>query len=555
MSLERFIKENVKELCDKVYISPDIPEKKLNAAIKSMASNVNPDYVLAIIDTTVFGGAKDGGLFTGKTFYIHSFASDTYEIHFENLKSVEYSEEIIETNNGKTETKVKVTVNFKDGSTNDISSLIVGMRYKELVDFLNKLTEEAEGIDEFIMTSQITPLSTMDESVKADYIKLLCNFAYSDDQVIDSKEYAEIMSLIVRIEMKSVARLSIRAYMLEGDFHEVNQLILSRIKATTGDERYELIKKSVIKDIIYLLRSKDKTCNWNENEFITNLQMTLEVSDEQMKYIVETIINDEEILAQRKNDSEITKSMKDMAAKATAVGVPLAAIYLSGSVIGVSAAGLTSGLAALGMGGVLGFSGMVTGIGVAILIGVGAYKGVKKLTGLSDIENNMQRELMIQAIIRNSQKSMSYLIEDLNELSRQLSTELSKGLETEIRIQKLAKMISMISQGARTTSDKINNAQKESVIAKLPRYISISRVEELTNSATKAKYREIILSCYKEAKIEDDEKLVIRFELDDSKTENELSQLHDILESLGYFNVKDAALASTKGLLKNVFSV
>ncbi|MDP4086135.1 MAG: hypothetical protein Q8934_16155 [Bacillota bacterium] len=76
-----------------------------------------------------------------------------------------------------------------------------------------------------------------------------------------------------------------------------------------------------------------------------------------------------------------------MAAKAGAVGVPMAAIYFSGSVIGLDATGITSELAALGMGGILGLSGIVTGIGAALLIGVGAYKGIKKVTGISDLEN------------------------------------------------------------------------------------------------------------------------------------------------------------------------
>lgn len=87
--------------------------------------------------------------------------------------------------------------------------------------------------------------------------------------------------------------------------------------------------------------------------------------------------------------------MKDLVAKAGAVGVLLAAIYFSGSVVGMSSAGITSGLTALRMGGALGFSSMLTGIGSTVLIGVGAYKGIKKVTGISDLENNKQREMML----------------------------------------------------------------------------------------------------------------------------------------------------------------
>ena len=122
-----------------------------------------------------------------------------------------------------------------------------------------------------------------------------------------------------------------------------------------------------------------------------SLQKKLAVPDEQVDCILETILENEKILSDRKSDIEIKKSLQEIASKSAAVGVPLAAVYLSGSVIGISAAGMTSGLAALGMGGVLGFSSMFTGIGVAVLLGVGAYKGMKKVTGMGDLEKNKQR--------------------------------------------------------------------------------------------------------------------------------------------------------------------
>ena len=74
---------------------------------------------------------------------------------------------------------------------------------------------------------------------------------------------------------------------------------------------------------------------------------------------------DEQILAGQISDSQIANHAKTLAAKASAVGMPIAAVYLSGSVVGLSASGITSGLAALGLGGVLGLSSMVTGIGTA----------------------------------------------------------------------------------------------------------------------------------------------------------------------------------------------
>ena len=337
------------------------------------------------------------------------------------------------------------------------------------------------------------------------------------------------------------------------------------------------MKKSLIKDIIYIFKLNNNLDEWRNDEFITELQKELDIKDEQIELILSVIKNDEDILKNRKNDSEIAKSLKEIGAKAVAAGVPLAAIYFSGSVIGMSAAGMTSGLAALGMGGALGFSSMFTGIGMVALIGVGTYKGVKKITGLSELENNKQREFMLQEIIKNSQKSLNYLIEDVNEISQQLMKEINKGLETSKKIEKLARILGMMSKGAKEANVKINFAETESIIAKLPRTLDKIRLEELTNEPTKEKLRVFVLSCYiekdismkennsnaldKESEISSETKLELYsgnsietkkvLALKDKLSLATLEQLHNILDSIGYMNLKDVTIASAKGVAKN----
>ena len=70
MSVENYIKENVSIVGEKVFIAPNIPEKKLNNAISSIAEGVNPEYVLAIVDTTLFGSAKEGIVFLGDRLFV-----------------------------------------------------------------------------------------------------------------------------------------------------------------------------------------------------------------------------------------------------------------------------------------------------------------------------------------------------------------------------------------------------------------------------------------------------------------------------------------------------
>jgi hypothetical protein len=69
MSVENYIKENASRLCAKVYVVPDISEKKLNNAISSMAPGINHEYVLAIADSSLLGNGKNGCLFLGDSVY------------------------------------------------------------------------------------------------------------------------------------------------------------------------------------------------------------------------------------------------------------------------------------------------------------------------------------------------------------------------------------------------------------------------------------------------------------------------------------------------------
>ncbi|MFD3447115.1 hypothetical protein ACFDTO_21170 [Microbacteriaceae bacterium 4G12] len=556
MSVENYIKSNVGNICEKVYVVPEIPEKKLNNAISAIAPSINPEYVLGIVDSTLFGSAKEGIVFTGDSMYMRYMLQEKQEYKFENIRKAEFELTTKQKNNGKVEEQKHIYLHLNDESVIELPSSMFGIDYEKLADLINGIINEAGEEKSYVTTSQMLPLASMDNGIKDAYIKIICNFAYSDDGMIDSKEYAEIISLIVRIDYNNENRLKIRSYMCDISEMEETDHLIQYLNDNVPEGSLDVIKKSLIKDVIYTYKIKQDINNWKENEFLTSLQTKLQVEDDQIELIITAIKTDEEILALRKNDTEIKKSMKDLAAKAGAVGVPLAAIYFSGSVVGMSAAGITSGLATLGMGGVLGLSGMVTGVGVVVLVGVGTYKGIKKFTGIGDLENNKQREMMLQAIIKNSQKSLDYLIEDVNEISRLLMEEIKNGLETSKKIEKLSTLLSMMSKGAKATTQKINYAESESVISHLPKTLDMTRLEELTSEPTKEKLRGYILSCYieKEVNNEDEE---TEFVLNDKLPLPQLEQLYSVFEAIGYTNIKDAALASAKGaaknLVKNVF--
>ena len=347
MAVENYIKENVSLLGDKVYISPDIPEKKLNNAILSIAEGVNPQYVLAIVDTTLFGSAKEGIVFLGDKLFVKNTFEKPTMFNFVDISEAEYAYEESVKDNGKVVRSEKILLKLNEGTEQKLSLPSIGVKFEEFANFINGIINEGGEEKAFETTSQTLPLSDMDNGVKSAYIKIICNYAYSDDDVIDAKEYSEIISLIVRIDYNAKDRLSLRSYMCDKNNIEDSKRLIDYLSSNVPDGCIDIVKKSLMKDIIYIYKLKKDMDQWKSDKFIVELQNELNINDEQIELIISVIKNDENILNDRKNDSDIVKSMKDIGAKAGAVGVPLAAVYFSGSVIGMSAAGLTSGLATL----------------------------------------------------------------------------------------------------------------------------------------------------------------------------------------------------------------
>ncbi|MHC8517842.1 hypothetical protein [Sporosarcina sp. ITBMC105] len=330
--------------------------------------------------------------------------------------------------------------------------------------------------------------------------------------------------------------------------------LLKTLKNTVEEGSFDILSKSLFKDVLYIFGKKNNIHDWAQHTFLCELADALSVTREEIDLIIAAIQHDEDILKHRKNDSQIKKSMKDLSAKAVAVGLPMAAIYFSGSVVGLSAAGITSGLAAMGMGGLLGFSSMFTGIGTLVLLGVGTYHGLKKVSGISDIENNKQREYMLQAIIRNTQKSLSYLIEDINGITQQLMVEMKKGNENSEKIQQLSNMLDMLSKGAQLSADKQNASQIEQVMTKLPATLDRDRLIGLTNKPTLEKVRQFIESCY-DMKHSTEEEVHAKpvWQLKEGLTLAEVENLHNCFSEIDYNKVAQAAFATATTKAKNLF--
>jgi uncharacterized tellurite resistance protein B-like protein len=170
----------------------------------------------------------------------------------------------------------------------------------------------------------------------------------------------------------------------------------------------------------------DDVLDPNEEKAIKLAQSELWITNEQLEAIKTFIQKIRAIRVRGLDDNQASDAVKGAAASLSAVGIPIAAVYFSGSVMGLSAAGITSGLAALGLG-----LGMVPGIGVAVLVGAGIFMGVSSLLDVGGSKAKQEamekRERQAQLVIENLQGAINGLVERIMALQEKASNLQSKA--------------------------------------------------------------------------------------------------------------------------------
>ena len=545
-----FIKENVSQISHNgLHIAPDIPEKKLNNAAKSMSLEDTIGSVIALLDSTLFGSGKDGLAFTGeKMVYKPAFESPEV-VNFSDLETAEYIRNVTTNDKGKERITEYTKITRKDGSSFKVEN-ISECNLGKLASFLNTISSQFDTFEE---EDQLVALSEMSEELKVAYLKVIVNMAYSDDGEVDKDEFSQILLLMTRLELSSESRFLLREYITTTGVLDSLESLIQKIDDTSVPSHNKSVKISLVKDLFSVFMSVNNGQHDNFSFFKDNNYL-FNVSDDEVDLIISALKLDFKMLNDDFSDDALTRGMKELGAKAGAVGVPLAAVYLSGSVVGMSAAGLTSGLATLGLGGVLGFSSMATGIGVAVLLGLGAYKGIKHLTGANELDKTNRRELMLTEVIKQTQTTVSYLMEDINFITIKLNeTILSHGVQDE-KVKLLLQKVKLLTSAGNVLTQKGDATQIKCFKLKCPKELNKEKLQSLTREATKQQIYTVIMSFYEEKTIEHEQDgvavtaRVLMLKQDISTLDME--KLAKVFEAIGYFNATDVI----KGKLLGMFS-
>ena len=213
-------------------------------------------------------------------------------------------------------------------------------------------------------------LEEYSENEKVAYLSILSAVCYVDKEFVDKeKRQLDVLLEQLKISDEGKSKIYSSIFILQ---HEENFANLGIIQDLNNTE----LKYTLISDLC-LFALVDSTFSSEEYQYILGIGEVLGVSQEQVDAIKSTQENLSKIKDIPPNSKKIKLLIKDSAANLVAVGVPIGAIAASGSVVGLSGAGMTSGLAALGA---LVGSGMLAGTVIVIpAIAVGSAYGVKKL--------------------------------------------------------------------------------------------------------------------------------------------------------------------------------
>lgn len=546
MRSEEFIKENVKEYFAQgendsgIIIAPvktDKDEKRIVNASQKIAKGLNPAYIAAVYDTTLFGSAKEGLAFTGEKIYYREAFSEPIEIDLNKVIGSEYSEQKIVDSNGKEKTSYELTIKFEDEKENIILNGSGSSRIsKALADFLNKFVEE---VSETASTDHQKTLKDCGDEVILAYLKVVTNFIRRNGKM-DTKSFVSLAELIGSLELNEDLSNKLREYRNGTDKIESNEKLIEIMKNEIEEGSQVEIFQSLINDLI-LTVPYDKYSELKNDLDFKGIQEKLNVTDEQVDFFIEKYTQDREIIANRTTDKEAKKMREELAGIAGATGASLAAFGVTGMMVGAFGEFGALALATMSTGGI---ALAVAGITTAGIVG---YNGIKKLSS-GRLEDSVIRQSLLQNALQRHEAGMQLMISDINYLTNEITKQAEAAKNNSDKIKILFEKIKQL----KYTNEAINHSRKseqynrrELILSDLPKSLEVEKLDSLLKKDINGeKYGQALddIYSYKEG----DNMLNEEADL------NKLDICQKILEAIGYNKIATAANAKSVG--KKFFS-
>ncbi|MEX5680651.1 zinc ribbon domain-containing protein [Staphylococcus cohnii species complex 1663] len=539
-------------------VAPDISEKILVNASVSIAEKIDPNVIIAVIDTSTLSNGKTGVVFTGSEIFIKNAFESSKNVQLKNIENVQYESDTKITDKGKVVDYEKITIHYKDGESIILNSEELGNNFPFklletlLKDFNNK-------VDKISSKNQVVQLSNMKSEIILLYFRIVIAYLKDDDGIIDSKEYKELVSLMTKVKVSKELASKLRDYRFEHiEEKSIIELIDDLKEILIEEDLSEVaVQQSLGMDILAM--HSDELDEIKKNEVLIRMLKRLNMTDDQIKFTVRKLKAEKEILENRLTDNQIKEVAKELAAIAGGAGVSLGALAITGAVSGIGAS-VSSGLMALGF--TLSTGGLFLGLAAVTTAGYGMYKGVKYFSGTNESEKYGIRIQTLNDRISQLRIANSYIMEDINWLSNKSikfaeklkeSNELSNELYQELEFI-ITQNQSLADAGALIETEE-TFSEYELIFSSIPPTLNIGKYNELLNKNVNKVYAdEIIKKAYIVTGDLDNQSEISDAHLREDIELDELKTVQNILDEIGYFDVKSASLAQGKSIAKKGFS-
>lgn len=267
------------------------------------------------------------------------------------------------------------------------------------------------------------------------------------DGSIDKEELSAIFETIDLDGLSELGRKTVRGYIITPPSADD---AFSTLSSSGSELRFSVMIQ------LYEVALANDIIEDAEREMLESARRSLMIRSDQAESIEQFVRKMRELRLRGVDDSTAAETMKSAVSALAGVGVPITAVALSGSVLGLSAAGITSGLAALGLG-----LGMVPGIGVAVLLGTATFMGVRYLLGISKRNEKAQvaaeRERRAQRVLLSMQETINDLIERIMALSERADLAEKNTAEVALLKERLTAMKQILERRRRAAEAQAAN--------------------------------------------------------------------------------------------------
>lgn len=425
---------------DTQRLAPDVENKELLFATNAAALRTE-------------GALKVGTACSVAKFYYCNHGKDKNSFLLEEVESVSYEGK---NRFGTYSPGDTITVLLRSGEKHILGECMIGLDGMNLAKLLSSAAKDAPLITDPALIRCLS-LSELGPELQANYMKILYNYAYLSDCQVDSAEYAVLQSIMVRIGMEAQVRNELRDYlflMQQGDRVKTGVLI-HRCRNAMSYGSYELFRYSLMQDILYLHKASNADGHCYDDPFINGLQDTLEITDDQIETMQAAITLYQKMQEREADLAQLQEQMERLWNHAKAVRIPHEALFCSGSVYSVD-----------------------------------TYHGWNRNKKLGR-SITRQRELMLQAVIRNTQESLNHLVEDMNDVTLKLVEEVRRGNHRDELIEQLSQRMIQFQRQAKAMAHHSTEMNLTSLYNRLPAHLSAERVVALI-----PQHRELVEQCY-----------------------------------------------------------